>query len=224
MLLPGLGSISLNVGDFVPGSPLNALAVTPSFSEIHLIDLDGGKAEELRRRVGDRKDVFVHEGDSNELLLNKVFPRCRYDHFSRGLCLFDPYALSVNWSVLQTAGRMKSIEVFYNFMIMDANMNVFWKNRDKVAESQIARMDAVWGDPGRKLLNRASSLAVTGRGPFARQPGTPGTISPDVWIKSSEVRSSTYPSAIAEMASEDFFPMRRELQHNRARPAGRAFA
>ena len=33
--------ISKATGDFVPGSPLNALRITPGFSELHLIDLDG---------------------------------------------------------------------------------------------------------------------------------------------------------------------------------------
>jgi len=60
--------------------------------------------------------------------------------------LLDPYALSIDWNVLATAGKMKSIEIFYNFMIMDANMNVLWKNPDKVLPSQKKRMDAVWGD------------------------------------------------------------------------------
>ena len=41
---------------------------------------------------------------------------------------------------------MKSIEIFYNFMIMDANMNVFMRDPGKVAPEQAARMDAVWGD------------------------------------------------------------------------------
>ena len=41
---------------------------------------------------------------------------------------------------------MKSVEVFYNFMIMDANMNVFMKDPTHVSASQAARMDAVWGD------------------------------------------------------------------------------
>ena len=41
---------------------------------------------------------------------------------------------------------MKSVEVFVNFMVMDANMNVLWKNPDKVQPSQAARMNAFWGD------------------------------------------------------------------------------
>jgi three-Cys-motif partner protein len=125
---------------------LNALAVTPLFREVHLIDLNGGRVQELRKAVGSRKDVFVHEGDANKVLLSDVFPRCRYEEYSRALCLLDPYALNVDWEVLQIAGQMKTIEVFYNFMIMDANMNVLWHNPDKVADSQSARMDKVWGD------------------------------------------------------------------------------
>jgi three-Cys-motif partner protein len=138
--------VSKRTGEFVAGSPLNALLVKPPFSEIHLVDLHGGKAAELRKLVDDHKDVHVHEEDANKVLLDKVFPRCRYEDFSRGLCLLDPYKLNVNWNVLETAGRMKTIEVFYNFMIMDANMNVLWKNPEKVDAKQAARMDAVWGD------------------------------------------------------------------------------
>ena len=138
--------VSKRTGDFVLGSPLNALAVHPSFREFHLIDLDGGKAAELRRSVGDREDVFVYEEDANSCLLEKVFLHCRYEDYSRGLCLLDPYKLNVDWKVLQTAGNMKSIEIFYNFMIMDANMNVLWHHPDKVAPNQVQRLDKVWGD------------------------------------------------------------------------------
>ena len=138
--------ISKRTGEFVPGSPLNALLVEPPFPEIHLIDLDGNRADQLRDVVGARGDVFVHTGDSNQVLLQRVFPRCRYEEFHRALCLLDPYALSVDWKVIEAAGKMKSIEIFYNFMIMDANMNVLWRNPDRVPEDQAVRMDKVWGD------------------------------------------------------------------------------
>jgi three-Cys-motif partner protein len=41
---------------------------------------------------------------------------------------------------------MKSIEIFLNFMIMDANMNVLKKNRSQVQDAQAERMTAFWGD------------------------------------------------------------------------------
>lgn len=138
--------VSKETGELVLGSPLNALAVKPPFDEFHLIDLHGGKTAELRKSVGTRQDVFVYEQDANKILLERVFPRCRYEDFHRAFCLLDPYKLNVDWNVILTAGKMRSIEIFYNFMIMDANMNVLWHNPDKVADSQAKRMDYVWGD------------------------------------------------------------------------------
>jgi hypothetical protein len=38
---------------------------------------------------------------------------------------------------------MKSIEIFLNFMVMDMNMNVLWKNPDAVAPEQIVTRDAL---------------------------------------------------------------------------------
>ena len=121
--------------EFITGSPLNALVISPAFSEYHFIDLDGDKVDKLRLAIGDRGDVLSYKGDCNRILLVDVFPKCRYQDYRRALCLLDPYGLNVNWEVLQRAGEMKSIEIFYNFMIMDANMNIFWRSPDKVQTS-----------------------------------------------------------------------------------------
>jgi three-Cys-motif partner protein len=138
--------VSKATGDEVLGSPRNAMAIEPPFSELHFVDLNGTRAAELRRLAAADPRVSVHEGDCNKVLLDEVFPRCKYDDFRRALCLLDPYKLNVNWSVLEAAGRLKSVEIFYNFMIMDANMNMFMRDPEKVAPEQAARMDAVWGD------------------------------------------------------------------------------
>lgn len=138
--------VSKTSGGFIIGSPLNALNVNPPFSEIHLIDLHEGKAAELRRIVGPQSNVFIYQGDSNQVLLEKVFPRCNYKDYARALCFLDPYGLNVDWNVLSQAGQAKSVEVFYNFMIMDANMNALWRNPDEVSESQARRFDKIWGN------------------------------------------------------------------------------
>ena len=41
---------------------------------------------------------------------------------------------------------MKTIEIFLNFQVMDMNMNVLWRKPEKVDKSQLARMNAFWGD------------------------------------------------------------------------------
>jgi len=136
--------ISRSTGQLVEGSPLNAMSVTPPFTEIHLIDLHGGRAKRLRELTKNDPRVTVHEGDCNDVLLRDVFPRCQYGDYRRALCLLDPYRLNVNWEVLEAAGRLESIDVFYNFMIMDGNRNVFWRDPSKVAPAEVKRMDAVW--------------------------------------------------------------------------------
>jgi three-Cys-motif partner protein len=138
--------ISKQTGEFVPGSPPNALNVRPPFSEYHFIDLDGDKAENLRQLAGDAPNVSVYNENCNSVLLGKVFTRARYGDYHRALCLLDPYALNLDWEVIQAAGQMKSIEIFLNFMVMDMNMNVLWKDPDNVQPSQLVRMDAFWGD------------------------------------------------------------------------------
>ncbi len=138
--------VSKATQEFVPGSPLNALAVQPHFREFHLIDIAPEKIENLRELIGPRKDVFIYQGDCNEILIKNVFPRVQYEQYRRGLCVLDPYGLHLDWNVISAAGHMKSLDVFLNFPVQDMNRNVFWRNPEGVDDSQIRRMNAFWGD------------------------------------------------------------------------------
>ncbi|MCK5272647.1 MAG: three-Cys-motif partner protein TcmP [Sedimentisphaerales bacterium] len=138
--------ISRTTGEYIPGSPLNALNIDPPFNEYHFIDLDGKRANSLQDFTEDNDSVKIYEGDCNEILLKDVFPRAQWNNYRRALCLLDPYGLHLKWTVLQAAGEMKSIEIFLNFPIMDMNMNVLKRNMNKVDSKQASRMDAFWGD------------------------------------------------------------------------------
>jgi len=139
--------VSRSTGEFVPGSPLNALNVSPPFREYYLIDLERDKIAALQEPVGNRPDVHILQGDCNVLLLNDVLPKVAYRDFRRALCLLDPYGLHLNWQVLQRAGSMQSVEMFLNFPVADMNRNVLWR-RDlhKVDPTDINRMNTFWGD------------------------------------------------------------------------------
>lgn len=138
--------ISKGTGRMVTGSPLNALEIHPPFKEYHFVDLDGGKIAYLKARAGAREDVHFYEGDCNTKLLAEVFPRVRYSDYRRGLCLLDPYGLHLRWSILEEAGRMRSIEIFLNFPVADMNRNVFWRHPGGVDRADIKRMNEFWGD------------------------------------------------------------------------------
>lgn len=138
--------LSRTTGEMVPGSPLNVLNVVPPFREYHLIDLDGQKAAALRQHVADRADVKVYEGNCNDVLLQDVFPRLRYEDYRRGLVLLDPYGLHLDWRVIATAGELGTVDVFLNFPVADINRNVLWRNPDNVDAADVARMTRFWGD------------------------------------------------------------------------------
>ena len=137
--------ISKKSGKLIAGSPARALEIRPQFSHYHFGEMDAARAKRLQG-MGDEKNVTVYQGDCNEVLLKEIFPQCRYEDYRRALCLLDPYDLNPNWEVVKKAGEMRSIEIFLNFMIMDANMNILKKNPDAVAPDQASRMTKFWGD------------------------------------------------------------------------------
>ncbi|MBF0209204.1 MAG: three-Cys-motif partner protein TcmP [Oligoflexia bacterium] len=137
---------SETTGNIVEGSPVQALGVDPPFSHYHFVEMNPNRIELLNKITMGRKDVSIYQGDSNQILVREVFPKCKYSDFRRALCLLDPYQLNPSWDVVLTAGKMKSIEIFLNFMIMDANMNVLWKDNKKVNPEQRERMTTFWGD------------------------------------------------------------------------------
>jgi len=93
-----------------------------------LIDLDSDKTDQLRGLTAGQSNTHIYEGNCNKILLEKVFPQIQYTQFKRGLCLLDPYGLHLDWSVIQAAGQMQSIEIFLNFPVADMNRNVLWRD------------------------------------------------------------------------------------------------
>lgn len=138
--------IAKSTGQFVPGSPTNALNVVPPFREYHFIDMDAAKADYLRKSVGARKDVHIYSGDCNRVLIDQIFPTLKFESYRRALCLLDPYGLNLKWQVVFHAGQLGTIDMFLNFPVMGMNRNVLWKNPDKVAPARSARFDEFWGD------------------------------------------------------------------------------
>jgi len=139
-------NLSRQTGEFIRGSPLNALLVEPPFRHYFFIDIKEDKTEQLRGLVKDRKDISIYTGDANVVLLEQVFPKIQWSDYRRGLCLLDPYGLHVDWEVLKTAGHMKTVDIFLNFPVMDMNRNALWRNPDKVRDEEIGRMTRSWGD------------------------------------------------------------------------------
>ena len=86
---------------------------------------------------------------------------------------------------------MKSIEIFLNFMIMDANMNVLYKNPEKVSQAQRERMNAFWGNES--WVNAA----------YDSNPGLFGDIQEKA---ENEAVAAAYRNRLKEVAGFSFVP------------------
>jgi three-Cys-motif partner protein len=150
--------LSKQTQDLVPGSPLNALMIKPPFREYYLIDIDRQKVALLKELTRGRCDVHIQEGDCNQVLLEKVFPNCRWEQYRRALCLLDPYGLHLDWSVIESAGKMRSVDMFLNFPVADMNRNVLWRHPEGVDAADIKRMNQFWGDESWKDVAYTSDL------------------------------------------------------------------
>jgi len=132
--------------DPVLGSPIRAIEVLPPFKRYFFIDINETKLSLLRGKIGDRKNVYIFEGDCNEVLLNNVFPKFRNNRKWRGLCLLDPYKLQLDWNVIETLIKLGTVELFLNFPMYDISRNLVSNKPDKLRKSDIIRMDRFWGD------------------------------------------------------------------------------
>ena len=141
---PGI-HISRRTGEFILGSPLNALEIDNPFTEYHYIDIDKEKAETLNRMTGDRTNVNIYQEDCNEILTEKILPSLPYENYKRALCILDPYGLHLNWKTIMTAAQQRTTEIFLNFPLMDMNRNVLHKELFSAEPDQIERMNRFCG-------------------------------------------------------------------------------
>ena len=154
-------NLSKSSGEFVLGSPLNALLVQPPFKEIYLIDLNDEKTKQLIELTSHDSRVKIFSGDCNVVLLQEVFDRVLYQDYKRGLCLLDPYGLQLSWDVIKKAGSLRTIDMFLNFPVMDINRNALWRNPD-LTPSSIKKMTEFWGDESWRTIAYKSVSTLFG--------------------------------------------------------------
>ena len=138
-------------GQRVRASAVRALQVAPSFGELHFIESRPDAAAVLEAATRDDPRATVHCGDVIDVLRGDLLPRCRYEDYSRALCLIGPDDLTVPWSLVLEIGAMCSVDLFYPFKITDTNGKALWGNPNELSVEVRERMDAVWGNDSWQL-------------------------------------------------------------------------
>lgn len=137
--------ISRRTGEFIPGSPLNALEIENPFTEYRFIDIDKAKAEALEVLTREQSNINVYPEDCNEALVKKIFPSLQRKSKKRALCILDPYGLHLYWETIVEAAKLRTTEIFLNFPLMDMNRNVLHKDLLSEDPDQIERMNKFCG-------------------------------------------------------------------------------
>lgn len=137
--------ISRKTGELIRGSPLNALEIENPFTEYHYIDVDKEKTNSLFKLTRDISNITIYPEDCNETLIKKIFPSFYFESKKRALCILDPYGLHLQWETIVAAAKLKTIEIFLNFPLMDMNRNVLHKDLLSAGPEQIERMNKFCG-------------------------------------------------------------------------------
>ncbi len=137
--------ISGRTGEFILGSPLNALEIENPFTEHHFIDIDREKADTLKSLTQDTPNIHIYAEDCNKALVRKIFPFLRAESKKRALCILDPYGLHLCWETIMEAAKLRTTEIFLNFPLMDMNRNVLHKDLLSADPDQIDRMNRFCG-------------------------------------------------------------------------------
>jgi three-Cys-motif partner protein len=137
--------ISKRTGQFIPGSPLNALELDNPFTEYHFIDIDKVKAEALEVLSREKSNIKIYPEDCNLALSKEIFPSLTYETKKRALCILDPYGLHLHWETIMDAANLRTTEIFLNFPLMDMNRNVLHKDLLSADRGQIERMNRFCG-------------------------------------------------------------------------------
>ena len=141
--------ISERQAGFVTGSPMNALQVSPRSRNTISLSLTCTKRTPFKASWV-AAPMFVYTSKTATLRFWTRFclrhaGRTTVEHWS----CWTRMGLHLNWNVLQTMGRMRSVEIFLNFPVADMNRNLLWHNPELVDHRDVDRMNAYWGmNPG----------------------------------------------------------------------------
>ena len=121
----GSGKTILPSGEEIDGSAI--LALKYDFDEFWFLECDKGRATSLRTEIAKRypsklDKIRIIIGDCN-LELQKVFSSLNF--YKRGVMFLDPYAMELNWSVLEEAKKTQVLDIWYLFPLLALTRNMF---------------------------------------------------------------------------------------------------
>lgn len=137
----GSGKTELQNGETLDGSAIISLKY--NFNEYYFIELNKERSQSLQDEINSRfpekkSKVKIITGDSNAELKNILSGLTVYQ---RGVMFLDPYAMELDWDVLETARSTKILDIWYLFPLSALTRNLFKELRmQKATKDKVTKI------------------------------------------------------------------------------------
>ncbi len=137
----GSGKTELQSGETIDGSAL--ISMKYNFDEYYFIELDNDRSQHLYDEIKARYPEKINKvtfitGDANielKSLLSKLTV------YQRGVMFLDPYAMELNWDVLESAKQSGILDIWYLFPLNALTRNLFKKlNMPEATKEKVTRI------------------------------------------------------------------------------------
>lgn len=164
----GSGKTELQSGETIDGSALISLKY--NFDKYYFIELDEERSrclnEEINTRFHEKKDkVKVITGDSNSEL-KKLFRSLTV--YQRGVMFLDPYAMELEWDVLETAKQTNILDIWYLFPLNALTRNLYKKMSMPIATKNKVTQILGTNEWEKELHHQSAQLSIFGDEPLER--------------------------------------------------------
>lgn len=164
----GSGKTELQSGETIDGSALISLKY--NFDKYYFIELDEERSrclnEEINTRFHEKKDkVKVITGDSNSEL-KKLFRSLTV--YQRGVMFLDPYAMELEWDVLETAKQTNILDIWYLFPLNALTRNLYKKMSMPIATKNKVTQILGTNEWEKELYHQSAQLSIFGDEPLER--------------------------------------------------------
>lgn len=116
-----------------------------NFDEYYFIEIDEGRIKELKEVIETRypdkiNSIHIINGNCNDELKRVLSSLTKYQ---RGIMFLDPYALELDWTVLDAASKTGILDIWYLFPVNALTRNL---PRDKqYTDATSAKIDSILG-------------------------------------------------------------------------------
>ena len=164
----GSGKTELQSGETIDGSALISLKY--NFDKYYFIELDEERSrclnEEINTRFHEKKDkVKIITGDSNSEL-KKLFRSLTV--YQRGVMFLDPYAMELEWDVLETAKQTNILDIWYLFPLNALTRNLYKKMSMPIATKNKVTQILGTNEWEKELYHQSAQLSIFGDEPLER--------------------------------------------------------